>query len=102
RRHTRFARDWSSDVCSSDLSETAWRGAREALPPLRDRRSGRRDIPGFDGRLPAQGAPFDENIATMRAARESSVRPPRALPGSARSEERRVGKWGKDQGAADY
>src|SRR5690606_39583992 len=23
RRHTRFSRDWSSDVCSSDLSSTA-------------------------------------------------------------------------------
>src|SRR5690606_39438392 len=23
RRHTRFSRDWSSDVCSSDLSYTA-------------------------------------------------------------------------------
>src|SRR5690606_40577021 len=22
RRHTRFSRDWSSDVCSSDLAET--------------------------------------------------------------------------------
>src|SRR5690606_40567743 len=31
RRHTRFSRDWSSDVCSSDLSQAhaardAWRG----------------------------------------------------------------------------
>src|SRR5690606_362648 len=26
RRHTRFSRDWSSDVCSSDL--TTWYGAR--------------------------------------------------------------------------
>src|SRR5690606_39996938 len=26
RRHTRFSRDWSSDVCSSDLDW--WRGAR--------------------------------------------------------------------------
>src|SRR5690606_40726646 len=24
RRHTRFSRDWSSDVCSSDLNETAY------------------------------------------------------------------------------
>src|SRR5690606_41174520 len=23
-RHTRFSRDWSSDVCSSDLSAPAW------------------------------------------------------------------------------
>src|SRR5579883_1998436 len=24
RRHTRFSRDWSSDVCSSDLHARAW------------------------------------------------------------------------------
>src|SRR5690606_40399619 len=24
RRHTRFSRDWSSDVCSSDLEDTQW------------------------------------------------------------------------------
>src|SRR5690606_39836320 len=24
RRHTRFSRDWSSDVCSSDLNLTYW------------------------------------------------------------------------------
>src|SRR5690606_39411879 len=24
RRHTRFSRDWSSDVCSSDLNEESW------------------------------------------------------------------------------
>src|SRR5690606_40190172 len=35
RRHTRFSRDWSSDVCSSDLehvtriSFTAWRTAQQ-------------------------------------------------------------------------
>src|SRR5690606_41201171 len=27
RRHTRFSRDWSSDVCSSDLALPAARGA---------------------------------------------------------------------------
>src|SRR5690606_40193549 len=30
RRHTRFSRDWSSDVCSSDLS---WRGAELPWSP---------------------------------------------------------------------
>src|SRR5436309_16101433 len=24
RRHTRFSRDWSSDVCSSDLTSVSW------------------------------------------------------------------------------
>src|SRR5690606_40288965 len=27
RRHTRFSRDWSSDVCSSDLFAQSFRGA---------------------------------------------------------------------------
>src|SRR5690606_39322432 len=31
RRHTRFSRDWSSDVCSSDLHEAVF-----VLVPLRD------------------------------------------------------------------
>src|SRR5688572_3549484 len=35
RRHTRFDCDWSSDVCSSDLTR-AWRGARpDRCTPLR-------------------------------------------------------------------
>src|SRR5690606_14893000 len=32
RRHTRFSRDWSSDVCSSDLLRAARAGRRAALP----------------------------------------------------------------------
>src|SRR5260370_33183111 len=34
RRHTRFKCDWSSDVCSSDLSETGW--SRESIRGLPD------------------------------------------------------------------
>src|SRR5690606_39539685 len=33
RRHTRFTRDWSSDVCSSDLPST-WRSALADTSPL--------------------------------------------------------------------
>src|SRR5690606_40304366 len=34
RRHTRFSRDWSSDVCSSDLRRTSGKRKtrREAVP----------------------------------------------------------------------
>src|SRR5690606_40532294 len=32
RRHTRFSRDWSSDVCSSDLSTAAVNASRLWLP----------------------------------------------------------------------
>src|SRR5690606_39815164 len=31
RRHTSFSRDWSSDVCSSDLSENTFRKYRALL-----------------------------------------------------------------------
>src|SRR5690606_39554966 len=31
RRHTRFARDWSSDVCSSDLQDEDWPRLTSAL-----------------------------------------------------------------------
>src|SRR5206468_8356155 len=34
RRHTRSDRDWSSDVCSSDLAVVAPEGAFEARPAL--------------------------------------------------------------------
>src|SRR3712207_2614149 len=32
RRHTRYWRDWSSDVCSSDLWLASWRGAASSAP----------------------------------------------------------------------
>src|SRR5207302_2597732 len=35
RRHTRFSRDWSSDVCSSDLFESHQKGG--GLPPVASR-----------------------------------------------------------------
>src|SRR5690606_40068944 len=39
RRHTRFSRDWSSDVCSSDLEEDASDVARELEALLQDWRA---------------------------------------------------------------
>src|SRR5207249_7842856 len=41
RRHTRSKRDWSSDVCSSDLSASPRRRAR----PRHDARLARRRVP---------------------------------------------------------
>src|SRR5690606_39999332 len=37
RRHTRFSRDWSSDVCSSDLGTDASRAEHVAGQPDTDR-----------------------------------------------------------------
>src|SRR5690606_39767968 len=41
RRHTRFSRDWSSDVCSSDLL----RSLEKEDPRLKDRASDRWYVP---------------------------------------------------------
>src|SRR3712207_9420691 len=47
RRHTRYWRDWSSDVCSSDLSDDPGTGASQALP---EGRGARRAEPERAGR----------------------------------------------------
>src|SRR5947209_16537922 len=39
RRHTRYWRDWSSDVCSSDLQKCAWDRCRKRLRSLAKHRS---------------------------------------------------------------
>src|SRR5690606_40076177 len=73
RRHTRFSRDWSSDVCSSDLRLA--RGVTERVP---------------DRRLPATlgGSAFDL-VRRRRGTPQESVRKHQSIR---RSEERRVGK----------
>src|SRR5690606_754083 len=55
RRHTRFSRDWSSDVCSSDL-RVLDRAGRQAAPPRGPAGSGAAGSPGGDG-TGAGGAP---------------------------------------------
>src|SRR5207249_9090498 len=53
RRHTRSKRDWSSDVCSSDL----WFGARKSVRP----EATRREIDAF--LKPFEVLPFDHEAA---------------------------------------
>src|SRR3712207_9043570 len=76
RRHTRYWRDWSSDVCSSDLA-----AGRAAVPRLQVPR----DAAGPPGHEPAVQP---EELAAAAA-------PARAL--QRRSEERRVGKEGRSR-----
>src|SRR2546430_7433073 len=86
RRHTRFDCDWSSDVCSSDLSAT------EAS----DR--------GFTAELLASVAEagFEAVVFTVdlpaAGRRERDLRAAFAL----RSEERRVGKEGRSRWSPDH
>src|SRR3712207_7419338 len=80
RRHTRYWRDWSSDVCSSDL------GARLAALP-RARPDDRQRAQVLHGAL--------DRVAHPRAGLSQDEPAPPAhqrQPGLPRSEERRVGK----------
>src|SRR5690606_40304258 len=73
RRHTRFSRDWSSDVCSSDLSTPAHR-----LVVMRDGQvwmAGPMEVP--------------QEVEVGYGGGEDGGQAP---PGEIRSEERRVGK----------
>src|SRR5438067_12368323 len=86
RRHTRSKRDWSSDVCSSDL----WRSEAPTGALLAARQSELRfaTLPTGDPRVMVFAAPKD--------AIEGAV------SDGLRSEERRVGKecrsrWSRDQ-----
>src|SRR5690606_40938768 len=97
RRHTRFSRDWSSDVCSSDLefrilgmgleierkflvTSDAWRAAATGSALLR------------------QGYLSSNAKATVRVRSKDDARAVLTLKG-ARSEERRVGKACRSRGA---
>src|SRR5690606_39914903 len=98
--HTRFSRDWSSDVCSSDLSErfrslifrspepppTGVAPACGARRPFRGASTHVEAAAVERGAFFAPGAPADRTIAFPSA------------PIARRSEERRVGKRG---GAAE-
>src|SRR5690554_8116793 len=82
RRHTRCGRDWSSDVCSSDLL----RQLLDAGMPV--------DEPNRWGRTAACRHPAADEGCRY-------ARPQPGLPGY-RSEERRVGKEGGAQGAPEH
>src|SRR5256884_3839769 len=79
RRHTRCSRDWSSDVCSSDLHELADEGreiSARSAESFRKVREPRGPCAGFD--IEETGNPMNDLDAVAFRDR--------------RSEERRVGK----------
>src|SRR3712207_6949892 len=73
RRHTRYWRDWSSDVCSSDLTYSAPTDFRA----LRDAAAEHPEMPGY-------GHTFHDIVEPVFGTEPLAWRP--------RSEERRVGK----------
>src|SRR3712207_7250303 len=88
RRHTRYWRDWSSDVCSSDLD-----GAHGVLRHLTAR--GVRVEAGAEQQLGA--------VHVADAADHALIHEEKAdrLGRAARSEERRVGEEGRTRGWPD-
>src|SRR5690606_39932276 len=80
RRHTRFSRDWSSDVCSSDLRPGA---GHQPVP-----------VAGERGR---RGRPDRTGAGVVTVGRPT---PLSGFPEWLRSEERRVGKECRWRGAA--
>src|SRR5207245_3469711 len=93
RRHTRCYRDWSSDVCSSDL---------ENFRHVPDSRSGliMGDFHRWasrEGRRVWQGA-LNVGFSAFHEGWGAGKTDPR---GGHRSEERRVGKGGRTRGASE-
>src|SRR5436309_3817915 len=69
RRHTRFSRDWSSDVCSSDL-EKALALEQESPPAVIDLEQVRNDYRG----LLASYGKLAESLATLNLAAPAGFR----------------------------
>src|SRR5690606_39719027 len=94
RRHTRFSRDWSSDVCSSDLTayqtlDVVRAMEQDAQLPLTNLR--------VDGGMVAnkllmqfQADMLDVQVIAPKVTETTAL-------GAARSEERRVGKEGRSR-----
>src|SRR5690606_39381174 len=88
RRHTRFSRDWSSDVCSSDLEEGGRAGPPRRPAPLRAQ--------GGDvavGHVEPDHARTGVDAGATKAALQQQ--PAVGVVPLARAEERRVGEEGK-------
>src|SRR5690606_40744411 len=84
RRHTRFSRDWSSDVCSSDLAAGARTGTAARVG------AGARPCGRVRGARRLGARPYEKTGSNGRTAERERARAGRG--GGRRSEERRVGK----------
>src|SRR5262249_59399881 len=98
RRHTRLVSDWSSDVCSSDLTQIMSYAAKYASAfynPFRD-------AIGSSGALKGDKRTYQMDPANSdEALREVGFDIEEGADMVMRSEERRVGKEGRSRGARD-
>src|SRR5690606_40678738 len=99
RRHTRFSRDWSSDVCSSDLSQLCPAPAKVSLTVTKG--GGPRN-PWRPERAITRRSTAASDAAANAASSAAGIAPTNAASSAAviRSEERRVGKGEKARKAA--
>src|SRR5439155_15110218 len=102
RRHTRWPRDWSSDVCSSDL---LWLARMDGATPANS------EIAIAKGRSAAVSRRTTKNWEDRIAAGRTALLNMPVLPvqggvpimvSGERSEERRVGKEGRARWAGEH
>src|SRR5690606_39799845 len=94
RRHTRFSRDWSSDVCSSDLEELMLRFSTYVRLVKLTLKAPDQDIVNIGFRYsPEASRVFFWELPELPDADYYTVE---------RSEERRVGKGCKSRWAQEY
>src|SRR5690606_40609835 len=95
RRHTRFSRDWSSDVCSSDLDVVARIGGDEFVVLLHRVDGAPQALVPAGKIVEALRQPFAVEGLTLHISCCVGVA---LYPDHGRSEERRVGKERRDAG----
>src|SRR5690606_41168218 len=94
RRHTRFSRDWSSDVCSSDLAFNAVVVEAESSGRLMFYGQGAGGAPTASAVMGDLVMAARNRVQGGRGPRESKYAQLEIAPMS-RSEERRVGEAGR-------
>src|SRR5439155_19081517 len=90
RRHTRWPRDWSSDVCSSDLTPESLAGQSDLVRRIRDLRE---ELNWYYHRIELeQLRPEEQSHQRLGSLQEKAQLHEKELMRTLRSEERRVGK----------
>src|SRR5690606_40112881 len=101
-RHTRFSRDWSSDVCSSDLPRRPTRPAgRDAPKALRRSHEVLPRAHGTTTGDTRRGATCTDASPRHTSSSRSPGHQLARTPTTPRSEERRVGKKGRERGTEE-
>src|SRR5690606_41202861 len=98
RRHTRFSRDWSSDVCSSDLKNRAGIDISTCFRLADDLRGSGPIGPGI-GYIQTVGGCIAKIRYVVSCKKLVIILP---VEGDIRSEERRVGKEGRSRWWPDH